>query len=61
VSDVPNRTAVAAIDAVDTAYGPGNNGGLSWQDDSERPHDVYVHVVDQTTLNERIDLLLSAR
>jgi hypothetical protein len=37
------------------------NGGLSWQDDSARPHDLYVHVVDQTALNARIDQLLSAR
>jgi hypothetical protein len=37
------------------------NGGLSWQDGSQRPHDVYVHVVDQTALDARIDQLLSAR
>jgi hypothetical protein len=35
-------------------------GGLSWQDDSPRRHDVYVHVVDQSALNHRIDRLLSA-
>jgi hypothetical protein len=36
-------------------------GGLSWETDSPRPHDVYVHVVDQPTLNQRIDELLAAR
>jgi len=35
-------------------------GGLSWEADSPRPHDVYVHVVDQQTLNHRIDELLAA-
>ena len=36
-------------------------GGLSWNADSPRPHDIYVHVVDQQTLNHRIDDLLVAR
>jgi len=36
-------------------------GGLSWETDSRRPHDVYVHVIDQQTLNQRIDGLLAAR
>jgi hypothetical protein len=36
-------------------------GGLSWESDPRRPHDVYVHVVDQPTLNSRIDELLGAR
>ena len=36
-------------------------GGLSWQDDSPRPHDVYVRVVDQPALNRRIDRLLAAQ
>ncbi len=36
-------------------------GGLSWQADSPRRHDVYVHVADQSALNQRIDSLLSAR
>jgi hypothetical protein len=33
-------------------------GGLSWQAHSPRPSDLYVHVVDQQTLNQRIDELL---
>ncbi|HEY3672699.1 MAG TPA: hypothetical protein VGN51_17305 [Acidimicrobiia bacterium] len=36
------------------------SGGLSWQDGSSRPHDVYVHIADQAALNARIDELLSA-
>jgi hypothetical protein len=36
-------------------------GGLSWDDASPRAHDVYVHVVDQPFLNQRIDELLVAR
>jgi hypothetical protein len=36
-------------------------GGLSWQTDSRRRHDVYVHVVDQATLDHQIDELLAAR
>ena len=36
-------------------------GGLSWAADSSRPHDAYVHVVDQPALNQRIDRLLAAR
>ena len=34
-------------------------GGLSWQVPSPRPNDLYVHVVDQPTLNQRIDELLA--
>jgi hypothetical protein len=34
-------------------------GGLSWETSSSRPSDVYVHVVDQPTLNARIDELLA--
>jgi hypothetical protein len=34
-------------------------GGLSWEMPSRRQNDVYVHVVDQPTLNERIDDLLA--
>jgi Inosine-uridine preferring nucleoside hydrolase len=34
-------------------------GGLSWEMPSRRQNDVYVHVVDQPTLNERIDELLA--
>jgi pyrimidine-specific ribonucleoside hydrolase len=36
------------------------DGGLSWQTPSSRPDDFYVHVVDQPTLNQRIDELLVA-
>ena len=36
-------------------------GGLSWETPSSRKHDFYVHVVDQPTLNQRIDELLVAR
>ena len=36
-------------------------GGLSWATTSSRPDDVYVHVIDQPTLNQRIDQLLAAR
>ncbi len=36
-------------------------GGLSWQTPSGRPNDLYVHVADQTALNQRIDQLLVAR
>jgi len=35
-------------------------GGLSWETPSSRKDDVYVHVVDQPTLNRRIDELLVA-
>jgi len=34
-------------------------GGLSWEASSSRPKDVYVHVLDQPTLNARIDELLA--
>lgn len=37
------------------------NGGLSWQEQSTRAHDVYVHIVDQALLNDRIEELLTAR
>lgn len=36
-------------------------GGLSWQIPSTRPRDVYVKVIDQPGLNQRIDELLSVR
>ena len=36
-------------------------GGLSWEAVSSRPHDVYVHVADQESLNQRIDELLGAQ
>lgn len=35
--------------------------GLSWEAPSSRPNDVYVHVVDQQALDQRIDELLPAR
>jgi pyrimidine-specific ribonucleoside hydrolase len=37
-----------------------DQGGLSWKEPSTRAHDVYVHVSNQTALNQRIDDLLSA-
>ena len=36
------------------------DGGLSWQDQSTRAHDVYVHIADQARLNARIEELLKA-
>ena len=36
-------------------------GGLSWQETSPRRHDFYVHVVDQQTLNRRIEQLLALK
>jgi hypothetical protein len=36
-------------------------GGLSWEAVSPGSHEVYVHVVDQQTLNQRIDELIAAR
>ncbi len=38
-----------------------DQGGLSWHSNSRRHHDVYVHVLDQSALNNRIDALLAAR
>jgi hypothetical protein len=38
----------------------GAQGGLSWQPHSRRHGDVYVHVADQQSLNQRIDELLAA-
>lgn len=35
-------------------------GGLSWRTDSGRPDDVYVHVADQSALNQEINSLLGA-
>ena len=37
-----------------------SKGGLSWRPDAARPHDVYVHVADQASLNHEIDSLLEA-
>jgi len=34
-------------------------GGLSWQTPSSRRHDYYVHVANQTLLNQRIERLLT--
>jgi hypothetical protein len=56
--------AVGDLPGVFTDLGRGGaavlnaQGGLSWQTVSPRPSDVYVHVVDQQTLNRRIDDLL---
>jgi len=36
-------------------------GGLSWEAGSHGPAELYVHVIDQPTLNQRIDELLAAR
>jgi hypothetical protein len=36
-------------------------GGLSWRTDPSRPHDVYVHVTNQTALNRQINELLGAK
>jgi hypothetical protein len=56
--------AVGDLPGVFTELGRGGaavinaQGGLSWQTVSARPNDVYVHVLDQQTLNRRIDDLL---
>jgi Inosine-uridine preferring nucleoside hydrolase len=34
------------------------SGGLSWQDNSPRPFDFYLHIADQALLNQRIEQLL---
>jgi len=36
-------------------------GGLSWRTDSARPHDLYVHVVHQHALNQRINALIETK
>ena len=36
-------------------------GGLSWRTNPSRPHDLYVHVVNQKALNTQINLLLVAK
>ncbi len=38
-----------------------SEGGLSWRTDPGRPSDVYVHVADQSALNQEINSLLGAR
>ncbi len=38
-----------------------SQGGLSWRTDPARPHDLYVHVADQSALNQRIDALIGAK
>jgi inosine-uridine preferring nucleoside hydrolase len=56
--------AVGEIEDVFEELGQGGaavineDGGLSWKERSSREHDLYVHVVDQQTLNRRIDKLL---
>jgi hypothetical protein len=59
--------AIGGVQGVFSQLGEGGaavmnaQGGLSWQTDPRRHHDVYVHVVDQAALNQRIDALLVAR
>ncbi len=56
--------AIGDVPGVFTELGQGgaaiinSSGGLSWQASSTRHDDVYVHVVDQPRLNQRIDDLL---
>jgi hypothetical protein len=38
-----------------------DQGGLTWRTDPARPHDVYVRVADQQSLNQRMDALLGDR
>jgi hypothetical protein len=58
--------AIGDVKAVFSELGQGGaavinaQGGLSWQTQSPRKHDLYVHVVDQEALNRRIDELLVA-
>ena len=58
--------AIGDVPAVFSEAGQGGGavinaqGGLSWDDGSTRPHDLYVHVADQAALNQRIDQLLTA-
>jgi hypothetical protein len=58
--------AVGDLDHAFTELGQGGaaalnaQGGLSWDANSPREHDVYVHVADQAALNTRIDELLAA-
>jgi hypothetical protein len=59
--------AVMGADGMFSALGQGGAasinaaGGLSWRSDPQRPHDHYIHVKDQVTLNARINALLVAR
>jgi hypothetical protein len=59
--------AIGGIPGVFSQLGEGGaavmnaRGGLSWQTNPRRHHDMYVHVVDQAALNQRIDALLGAR
>jgi hypothetical protein len=58
--------AISDLEGVFSEEGQGGaavinaQGGLSWETPSSRPSDVYVHVVDQPALNQRIDELLAA-
>jgi hypothetical protein len=58
--------AIGDLEGVFSEQGQGGaavinaQGGLSWETPSSRPHDLYVKVVDQPTLNQRIDELLAA-
>ena len=59
--------AVGGVQGIFSELGQGGaavinaGGGLSWQSSSSRPDDMYVHVVDQAALNQRIDELLPER
>lgn len=58
--------AVGDVPDVFSEHGQGGaavinaQGGLSWETPSRRPDDHYVRVIDQQTLNQRIDELLVA-
>jgi Inosine-uridine preferring nucleoside hydrolase len=57
--------AIGDVEGVFSEQGQGGaavinaQGGLSWETPSSRPNDLYVKVVDQPTLNQRIDELLA--
>jgi hypothetical protein len=59
--------AVGGIQGLFSELGQGGaayvnaEGGLSWRADPERPNDIYIHVADQAALNQRIDLLITAK
>ena len=57
--------AVGDLPAAFTELGQGGaavvneQGGLSWEATSSRPHDLYVHVADQPALNARLEELVA--
>jgi hypothetical protein len=59
--------AIGGRQGVFSALGQGGaavmntQGGLSWGPGPHGAHELYVHVIDQPTLNQRIDELLAAR